>query len=861
MSAFPIRRLSAALLPLICLCAPAHAATLAIDIAAQPLDSALLLLGQQTSMQISFVPAQVRGLRAAELRGRYTPAAALAQLLRGSGLSATADGSGRYRIHPDRIAVMPAITVQAAPDERIFTQEEIAATPSANRDISDLVATLPSVRTSGSASASANRGSLAQEDISFHGASPYQNLFQIDGVNASNRLDPASKNLNLKIGNIPGNTQAYYVDTALIDQVKVYDSAVPIEYGQFTGGVVDAKLRRASGENHVSASYRWNSSNMTRQHVAEGDQKDWALGKPGYAPHWKKRFYTLNTDLAFSEDFGAVISASRRESAISRYRMGAAHDPYQTTQEDHNDRIDNVLGKFSLRLGADTVSDLSVKLSDRREELVSDFFRDTVWRHRQQAQGVGWNLEHGFDRARLQVQANWESYRIRRESDLTEFVTHRFADRTPRYTTGGFGNEDKNQKTLGLSARLDLDPLQTGPLQHWLYGGVQASRVDFNFKRHSELYSYSALHKPDGSVHQSSKVQYLPGTVNRQYYTMGLYVSDRVQWQRLSLTASARVDRDTLLGNTNISPRSRLDWDALGNGNTVLSAGWARYHGGEILNLALQEDISRLKRQVLDRYGNPVPPTQQRIITRYDGLATPYDDEWSLSLRQRLGNLEGTLSFVRRNGRDQISKQGSSAEGYEYVNNGRSRSETYSLTLATLEPWRFAQGYWTARASLSHQRSQRNLDLIKGYEDSAAEPDDYLIYNGKRMRASELPPGNFNLPRAAHLTLTGRWPRAGLMWDNTLNWKGRRKDVFYLGPGSAPEYLPRYESAGVPSHLTWDTRLTWEPNFVPGLTLSVDVLNVLNRMPRLTATHPNRRNDLSLYRSGREIWLQAGYQF
>ena len=106
-------------------------------------------------------------------------------------------------------------------------------------------------------------------------------------MDATNRLDPASKNLNLQVGNIPSNSQSYFVDTSLLEEVRVYDSFVPAEYGRFTGGVVDARLRRYSGENHLSLDYRWNTSKMTQQKVAEGEEASWAQGKPGYAPEWK----------------------------------------------------------------------------------------------------------------------------------------------------------------------------------------------------------------------------------------------------------------------------------------------------------------------------------------------------------------------------------------------------------------------------------------------------------------------------------------------------------------------------------------------------------------------------------------------
>lgn len=73
----------------------AQAQTLhAVDIPAGPLDAALLALGQQTGEQLFFRRDVVAGRQAPALRGRYTPEAALAQLLGDGELAARRTGPG-----------------------------------------------------------------------------------------------------------------------------------------------------------------------------------------------------------------------------------------------------------------------------------------------------------------------------------------------------------------------------------------------------------------------------------------------------------------------------------------------------------------------------------------------------------------------------------------------------------------------------------------------------------------------------------------------------------------------------------------------------------------------------------------------
>ncbi|WZB76353.1 hypothetical protein WJ972_11585 [Achromobacter insuavis] len=119
-------------------------------------------------------------------------------------------------------------------------------------------------------------------------------------------------------------------------------------------------------------------------------------------------------------------------------------------------------------------------------------------------------------------------------------------------------------------------------------------------------------------------------------------------------------------------------------GDTLLSAGWSRYYGSEVLETALEAERSRLRRQVLDSKGKPVTDGGKEYFVDYRGLRMPYDDEWAVSLRQRMAGIEGLLSYVHRNGRDQWTKSGTQATGYTYNNDGFSTTDGVSLTLRTL---------------------------------------------------------------------------------------------------------------------------------------------------------------------------------
>ncbi|WYX16666.1 secretin and TonB N-terminal domain-containing protein [Achromobacter xylosoxidans] len=405
--------------------------TLRLCIPSLPLGDALVELGRQSGLEISFPPDAVANKMSPVVRGRFPARLALDQMLEGSGLALRADGENRYIIYVDKPD--PASTSRLEPvrvygdqvGERLYDQEEIAATPSSNRDLSTLVANHPAVRTNPGAAGSRNRGSLDVEDISFHGASPYQNLFQIDGIDATNRVDPANKQLAQVGGNVPSNPQSYFIDTSLLQAVQVRDSFIPVEYGRFNGGVVDARLRRFSGENHLKFDYRWNTSSMTQQRVSPGQENKWAQGEPGFTPRWKTR-YSAVADIAVNDKAGLVLAMSHRQSRIERWIMSVDDKgkPLRTPNI-YGDRIDNFLGKFSVHASADTVADLTLKYSDRGETLASNMFRDTHWDNNPGAYGVSGNLEHRLGAGRLMLQAGWDHAMSNRRSMSREWVTTR----------------------------------------------------------------------------------------------------------------------------------------------------------------------------------------------------------------------------------------------------------------------------------------------------------------------------------------------------------------------------------------------------------------------------------------------------
>ncbi|MBC9145538.1 Plug domain-containing protein, partial [Escherichia coli] len=203
-----------------------------------------------------------------------------------------------------------------------YTSESIERLPTGNGNISDLLRTNPAVRMDSTQSTSLNQGDIRPEKISIHGASPYQNAYLIDGISATNNLNPANESDASSATNISGMSQGYYLDVSLLDNVTLYDSFVPVEFGRFNGGVIDAKIKRFNADDSkVKLGYRTTRSDWLTSHIDENNKSAFNQGSSGstyYSPDFKKNFYTLSFNQELADNFGVTAGLSRRQSDITR---------------------------------------------------------------------------------------------------------------------------------------------------------------------------------------------------------------------------------------------------------------------------------------------------------------------------------------------------------------------------------------------------------------------------------------------------------------------------------------------------------------------------------------------------------------
>ncbi|WP_249933685.1 insulinase family protein [Escherichia coli] len=565
-----------------------------------------------------------------------------------------------------------------------YTSESIERLPTGNGNISDLLRTNPAVRMDSTQSTSLNQGDIRPEKISIHGASPYQNAYLIDGISATNNLNPANESDASSATNISGMSQGYYLDVSLLDNVTLYDSFVPVEFGRFNGGVIDAKIKRFNADDSkVKLGYRTTRSDWLTSHIDENNKSAFNQGSSGstyYSPDFKKNFYTLSFNQELADNFGVTAGLSRRQSDITRADY-VSNDGIVAGRAQYKNVIDTALSKFTWFASDRFTHDLTLKYTGSSRDYNTSTFPQSDREMGNKSYGLAWDMDTQLAWAKLRTTVGWDhiSDYTRHDHDIwyTE-LSCTYGDITGRCTRGGLGHISQAVDNYTFKTRLDWQKFAVGNVSHQPYFGAEYIYSDAWTERHNQSESYvinAAGKKTNHTIYHKGK-----GRLGIDNYT--LYMADRISWRNVSLMPGVRYDYDNYLSNHNISPRFMTEWDIFANQTSMITAGYNRYYGGNILDMGLRDIRNSWTESVS---GN-------KTLTRYQDLKTPYNDELAMGLQQKIGkNVIARANYVYREAHDQISKSSRTDSATkttitEYNNDGKTKTHSFSLSFELAEP-------------------------------------------------------------------------------------------------------------------------------------------------------------------------------
>lgn len=780
---------------------------------------------------------------------------------------------------------------------------DIERLPTKNGTVTELLRSNPNVQFSQYSDATETQGEIKPENVSFHGERFYNNAWLIDGLSNNDNIHPGAD--NGEIDNSPSgstawslpasDTQSFWVNSDIIDSIDVYDSNISAKYGQFTGGVIDAKLKDADTETQSgSISYRTTRDSWTKFNIygetaddrESNREKFEAADQLYYQPRFTKNNYAVNINQPINDSMAVMFSYNRADSKIPYY------DSIRELWEDQRRISETFLLKGIYEAdGGDTF-----KLTAMYSPHESKYLRRGVKNGAFTNKGGGWRLngewEHFLDNGTMKSYLSYRQTGNKINNQEDAFFAWRTSDNFDWGTAynsnfGGYGDYSTERQSLTLKQDYQLDPIELGATKNSLSFGWKAdfAKASFNRDKDINIYGPSRIDPAtvcnDGDPSCETGDQWLrrktvypavDAKVSNNHYA--LYFEDNIQWNDLEVTPGIRVDYDQYLGNVDAAPRFTASYDIFGDKSTRVFGGVNRYYADSLLTNALRDKIGDYTRYTRSSSVADWQFDRNRVGRRYaaDGLDTPYSDELNLGITQRIGDTEWTAKWVNRKGKDQFAYQYESINGerwYTLNNNGHSEADTFTLTGRIMKPieWKYATLSWDFGASYSKTKS--NFETYETRINDLGEYDsDKYIVDGKLIDYGDMPALDYNTPWKAFANVNLEFPQWHLNWSNRLNYTAgyHSWDIDYRVDCSVPEHsgcgdynglVTVYDKIKYDSRFTLDWRFSYSPPVGNGnLTVDLDILNVLNSKVEGSGA----RGNVS-YKPGRQFWLGAKYSW
>lgn len=372
------------------------------------------------------------------------------------------------------------------------SKQILDSSPSGNGDITSILRVLPNVQFDTASGSSNTPGEIDPANISISGGLFYQNNFQLDGFNMNNDLDPAGGGTTDNQTSIrSGKSQGLNIDTSLLDSIMVLDSNISASYGGFSGGVVDAKVRKARRDGwHGNVSYQFTQGNanpkkfsLTQYYYDERAESNLFLSADErYQPEFTKHLVKSSLEGYITENLGFVASFTTTQSFIplSSYRNLASYrygNDLDSTRD--NKRISyNYYLKAHYDLGDNLSFEGNIGYAPQHNTYYNDAAANSYYTMDSGGwQGGGkvmWNTKAGV----WTNSFGYSSLENSRRGDANYFYQwYRSADKNwggnrAIVWEGGWGNVNQLQKKLEIKSEFESVPIMFSVMKNIFRFGV-----------------------------------------------------------------------------------------------------------------------------------------------------------------------------------------------------------------------------------------------------------------------------------------------------------------------------------------------------------------------------------------------------
>ena len=786
----------------------------------------------------------------------------------------------------------------------VYSKEDLEKTPNSSKNITDFLKVNPNVQFSQSKLAAGSQGEIKPAEISINGAQTFQNNFIVNGVSNNLLINPANSNINT-FQDIGTGAQAMAVNTDLLCELEVLDSNVSAAYGQFTGGVVNAKTcapQTEIGKIHGSINYDYTESDWARYNsISPLEESKFEEPTDDYQKEYTKQGLSTNIYGKLSNDWGFNAYASQRESIIPV--KSGFETPKTIDQERH---ISNLGATLFYTLNASTKAKFGFDYGLLDSLSYVDSNRDSGSTTETETLTLFSELEHQFNLGTLVHKLNFQNSATQRIADNNYSMHWYYAEGSKDWNNTDvvregaiMGEIEQHQDVLSYDLQANIDPFKLGQSQHNMTLGAGYSHAHVEWKRAEDVLLATKTHLKElgkdttclqSDLYCDDKLTingwngqyiaggtlYKAGDIQAQQDRLNIFIEDNIQWNdQISTRFGVRADYDSLSSNINIAPRSRFSYKPFSNDQLHLSAGWNRYYGQQTLGTELNEIQNDLLYKLSRE--NPHAPwveTQTTLSsgTRSSALNTPFSDETVLGLNTQIQNWDLGLKWVNRKYQDEISKTkvtplDGSKFFYEYNNDGSGKADIYTLTLRNRQPIALGDSQHLFALGFDYSEVFRTyVDYTSAYDQ--AIQDEWVSYDGQIIRWSDRPAPNFNQPWTARVNWDIAFDTLPVRISNFFSYKNSYDDMAVVSNKNDKveyegELLDTYLASEIKPKFTWDMRTTydWEISKDLHAIFGLTINNVTNRVNTYTTGSTSNDRPRVMTEIGRQFIADVTFKF
>ena len=584
--------------------------------------------------------------------------------------------------------------------------------PSGNGDITSILKILPNVQFDNAQSKSTTPGEIDPANISISGGLFYQNNFQLDGFNMNNDLDPNGGTSNGPDAIRGGRSQGLNVDTSLLESITVLDSNVSASYGGFSGGVVEANVRKPRTDGwHADFSYQHTADYFTQYFIDESQESNFFTSSDeNYQPKFHKHLVRANTEGYITDDLGLVASFSTTQSFIPLQAYSTSATNKGGTENNATRTQKRQSYNAFIKANYNPTETLTLEASLAYMPQFNSYYNAAAKDSYYEMRSGGWQTGlKALWQAPVGLWTNTLGYSYlqnSRRSDANYFMSwyassekNWAVNSANRASEGGYGDMDQLQHSLNYKSDFAFDTINLGKFKHDFHIGAEVGYQRLAKNRLNDYYGFSnpmqiqagqsCPDTPDnlglwscsnsaplyGNQANWTNGQYFnsisnyreAGKVEFDNVAYGVFAEDEMtlDFERtgsVKARLGLRIDGDNYMDKITLAPRFAMNYisPAPIEWQSVVTFGANRYYGRNLFAYRFYDYNQRATKTYSRNSPSDdwvaTPNTNSTSPYKFNQLNVPYSDELMGGITQNLDMFSVGVKYIHRNGKDEIMR-------------------------------------------------------------------------------------------------------------------------------------------------------------------------------------------------------------